>query len=85
MQDLKTGYLCHVSPRAQFYSQLIGSVMSIIFTTVAYTLYVQAFKIPGPSFPAPSAYVWLSFARLLRKPCCIYLSYLTQVNTVSSR
>jgi len=66
MQDLKTGYLCHVSPRAQFYSQLIGSVASIIVTTIAYDLYTRAFTIPGPLFPAPSAYIWLSFARLLR-------------------
>lgn len=67
MQDLKTGHLCHASPRAQFYGQLIGSSVSIIVTTTAYTLYNRAYVIPGPSFPAPTAYVWLSLARLLRK------------------
>ncbi|PBL03508.1 oligopeptide transporter [Armillaria gallica] len=66
MQDLKTGHLCHASPRAQFYGQLIGSAFSILVTTTAYTLYNRAYDIPGPSFPAPTAYVWLSLARLLR-------------------
>ncbi|KAJ2922549.1 hypothetical protein H1R20_g14535, partial [Candolleomyces eurysporus] len=66
MQDLKTGHLCHASPRAQFYGQLIGSSVSIIVTTTAFTLYNRAYEIPGPSFPAPTAYVWLGLARLLR-------------------
>lgn len=67
MQDLKTGHLCHASPRAQFYGQLIGSSVSILVTTTAYILYNRAYTIPGPSFPAPTAYVWLSLARLLRQ------------------
>ncbi|KAJ7455393.1 OPT oligopeptide transporter protein-domain-containing protein [Mycena galericulata] len=66
MQDLKTGHLCGASPRAQFFGQLIGSAVSIFVTTTAYTLYNRAYVIPGPSFPAPTAYVWLSLARLLR-------------------
>lgn len=66
MQDLKTGHLCHASPRAQFYGQIIGSTVSILVTTTAYMLYNRAYAIPGPSFPAPTAYVWLSLARLLR-------------------
>jgi len=65
MQDLKTGHLCHTSPRAQFFGQLIGSSVSIIVTTTAYSLYTRAYTIPGPSFPAPTAYVWLGMARLL--------------------
>ena len=67
MQDLKTGHLIHASPRAQFFGQLIGSSVSILVTTAAYSLYQRAYTIPGPSFPAPTAYVWLSLARLLRK------------------
>lgn len=67
MQDLKTGHLIHASPRAQFYGQLIGSSLSILVSASAYTLYQKAYSIPGPSFPAPTAYVWLSVARLLRK------------------
>lgn len=66
MQDLKTGHLIRASPRAQFYGQLIGSFLSIIVTATAYTLYNRAYQIPGPSFPAPTAYVWLGLARLLR-------------------
>ncbi|CCM06802.1 uncharacterized protein FIBRA_09102 [Fibroporia radiculosa] len=66
MQDLKTGHLIRASPRAQFFGQLIGSLLSILVTTTAYTLYTRAYQIPGPSFPAPTAYVWLGLARLLR-------------------
>ncbi|KAK7033176.1 OPT oligopeptide transporter protein-domain-containing protein [Favolaschia claudopus] len=66
MQDLKTGHLCGASPRAQFFGQLIGSAVSILVTTTGYSLYNRAYVIPGPSFPAPTAYVWLSLARLLR-------------------
>jgi uncharacterized oligopeptide transporter (OPT) family protein len=73
MQDLKTGHLIHASPRAQFYGQLIGSSVSIIVTSTAYSLYQRAYTIPGPSFPAPTAYVWLSLARLLREYFAPYL------------
>jgi len=66
MQDLKTGHLIRASPRAQFYGQVIGSSLSIIVTATAYTLYNRAYEIPGASFPAPTAYVWLGLARLLR-------------------
>ncbi|THH30332.1 hypothetical protein EUX98_g3842 [Antrodiella citrinella] len=66
MQDLKTGHLIRASPRAQFYGQLIGSTLSIVVTTTAYNLYNRAYQIPGPSFPAPTAYVWLGLARLLQ-------------------
>lgn len=66
MQDLKTGHLMRASPRAQFYGQLIGSTLSILVSSTAYSLYTKAYQIPGPSFPAPTAYVWLGLARLLR-------------------
>ncbi|KII89975.1 hypothetical protein PLICRDRAFT_138375 [Plicaturopsis crispa FD-325 SS-3] len=66
MQDLKTGHLLRASPRAQFFGQLIGSFVSIFVTTTAYNMYQRAYPIPGPSFPAPTAYIWLSLARLLR-------------------
>ncbi|KAG8897511.1 hypothetical protein FRC00_004156 [Tulasnella sp. 408] len=66
MQDLKTGHLLHASPRAQFYGQLIGSTLSIFVSATAYQLYAKAYTIPSPAFPAPTAYVWLSLARLLR-------------------
>ena len=66
MQDLKTGHLLRASPRAQFFGQMIGSVLSIFVTATAYNMYTKAYPIPGPTFPAPTAYVWLSLARLLR-------------------
>ncbi|KAG8898595.1 hypothetical protein FRC00_002601 [Tulasnella sp. 408] len=66
MQDLKTGHLLNASPRAQFYGQLIGSTLSIFVSATAYQLYAKAYTIPSPAFPAPTAYVWLSLARLLR-------------------
>lgn len=66
MQDIKTGHLLGASPRAQFQGQLIGSALSILVTSSAYALYTRAYPIPGPNFPAPTAYVWLSLARLLR-------------------
>lgn len=66
MQDLKTGHLIGASPRAQFYGQLIGSTFSIFVTATAYNIYTKTYEIPGPSFPAPTAYVWLNLARLLR-------------------
>ncbi|KAG8984932.1 hypothetical protein FRB90_005045, partial [Tulasnella sp. 427] len=66
MQDLKTGHLLHASPRAQFYGQMIGSTLSIFVSATAYQLYAKAYTIPSPAFPAPTAYVWLSLARLLR-------------------
>jgi uncharacterized oligopeptide transporter (OPT) family protein len=68
MQDLKTGHLVQASPRAQFYGQLIGSTLSIPVTAAAFILYNKVYTIPGPTFPVPMAYVWLSLARLLRKP-----------------
>ncbi|KAI0303847.1 OPT oligopeptide transporter protein-domain-containing protein [Multifurca ochricompacta] len=52
--------------QAQFYGQLIGSTLSIPVTVTAFILYNKAYTIPGPTFPAPTAYVWLSLARLLR-------------------
>lgn len=66
MQDLKTGHLCGASPRAQFYGQLIGSSVSIVVTTGVWEMYKRAYPIPGTTFPAPSAWVWLGLARLLR-------------------
>ncbi|GAN03520.1 OPT8 oligopeptide transporter [Mucor ambiguus] len=65
MQDLKTGYLLQASPKAQFYGQLIGSLISSFVATGAYLLYTSVYSIPGPEFPAPTAQVWLDMARLV--------------------
>lgn len=65
MQDLKTGYLLHASPKAQFYGQLIGSLISSFVATGAYLLYTSVYEVPGPEFPAPTAQVWLDMSRLV--------------------
>ena len=80
MQDLKTGHLIRASPRAQFFGQLIGSTLSILVTATAYSLYNRAYQIPGPSFPAPTAYVWLGLARLLRM-CSLYIRCFTSIDS----
>ena len=80
MQDLKTGHLIRASPRAQFFGQLIGSTLSILVTATAYSLYNRAYQIPGPSFPAPTAYVWLGLARLLRM-CSPYIGCFTSIDS----
>ncbi|PVF95675.1 OPT superfamily oligopeptide transporter [Serendipita vermifera] len=66
MQDFKTGHLVGASPRAQFQGQIVGSLISVLVTTTAFSLYSRTYQIPGPNFPAPTAYVWLNLARLLR-------------------
>lgn len=65
MQDFKTGHLTHTSPRSQFYGQIIGSLFGVFVSSFAYQLYVKAYHIPSPSFPAPAASMWLNFARLV--------------------
>jgi uncharacterized oligopeptide transporter (OPT) family protein len=66
MQDFKTGHLVGASPRAQFQGQIIGSLVSVLVTATAFDLYSRTYQIPGPNFPAPTAFVWLNLARLLR-------------------
>jgi OPT family oligopeptide transporter len=65
MQDLKTGHLIGASPKAQFYGQLLGSLVSSFVSTGAYLLYSSVYEIPGTEFPAPTAQVWLDMSRLV--------------------
>jgi uncharacterized oligopeptide transporter (OPT) family protein len=65
LQDLKTGHLLGVSPVAQFYGQLIGSVVSIAVSIGAYALYQAAYGVPSSQLPAPTARVWVALARLV--------------------
>ncbi|KAI8874707.1 hypothetical protein K501DRAFT_204169, partial [Backusella circina FSU 941] len=65
MQDLKTGHLIGASPKAQFYGQLLGSLVSSFVSTGAYLLYSSVYRIPGTEFPAPTAQVWLDMSRLV--------------------
>jgi len=67
MQDLKTGHLLRSSPRAQFYSQLIGSTLSAVVTVAAYQLYSHTYSIPSEQFPALVSHVWKDMAVLMQK------------------
>lgn len=57
MQDLKTGHLLRASPRAQFYGQLIGSAVSVVYAVLAYMLFTSAYEVPGPVLGVPVAQV----------------------------
>jgi OPT family oligopeptide transporter len=65
MQDLKTGHLLGASPKAQFYGQMIGSLVGAVLSTAVYKLYVNVYEIPGEMFQTPTAYVWIFTARLV--------------------
>jgi len=65
MQDLKTGQLLGVSPRAQFYCQIIGSLFSVLFSFLAYSLFSFVYPIPGSDLPVPTAPIWLEMTKLM--------------------
>lgn len=65
MQDLKTGHILGASPKAQFYGQMIGSLVGAVLSTVVYKMYVNVYEVPGPLFQTPTAYVWIFTARLV--------------------
>lgn len=65
MQDLKTGHLLGASPKAQFYGQIIGSLVGAVLSTAVYKMYVKVYEIPGEMFQTPTAYVWIFTARLV--------------------
>ncbi|KAL3479802.1 OPT oligopeptide transporter protein-domain-containing protein [Aspergillus californicus] len=65
MQDLKTGHLLGASPKAQFYGQIIGSLVGAVLSTAVYKMYVNVYEVPGPMFQTPTAYVWIFTARLV--------------------
>ena len=65
LQDLKAGHLIGASPKAQFYGQLIGSVVGAFVSAAVYKLYVSVYEIPGDLFQIPTAYVWIFTARLV--------------------
>ena len=66
MQDLKTGHLLRASPRAQFFSQLIGSTASIFVTVAAFQIYESTYSIPSADFPAPVSHIWKDMALLMK-------------------
>lgn len=65
MQDLKAGHLIGASPKAQFYGQIIGSVVGAFVSAAVYKLYVNVYSVPGELFQVPTAYVWIFTARLV--------------------
>ena len=65
MQDLKTGHLLGAAPRAQFWGQMIGSLVGAVVSAGVYRLYTSVYEIPGGMFQVPTAYVWIFTARLV--------------------
>ncbi|KAJ5576899.1 hypothetical protein N7535_003825 [Penicillium sp. DV-2018c] len=65
MQDLKTGHLLGASPKAQFYGQMIGSLVGAVLSTAVYKMYVNVYEVPGDMFQIPTAYTWIFTARLV--------------------
>lgn len=65
MQDLKTGHLLGAAPRAQFWGQMIGSLVGAVVSAGVYKLYTSVYDIPGEMFQVPTAYVWIFTARLV--------------------
>jgi len=65
MQDLKTGHLVGASPRAQFYAQLLGSLVSCAVSGWVYRIYDHVYHIPSPLFRIPTAAIWVDCARLV--------------------
>ena len=65
MQDLKTGHLIGAAPKAQFYGQLIGSLVGAVASAGVYKLYTNVYPVPSKLFQVPAAYVWLLTARLV--------------------
>ncbi|KAL9124438.1 MAG: hypothetical protein Q9217_006231 [Psora testacea] len=65
MQDLKTGHLLGAAPRAQFWGQMIGSLVGAIVSAGVYRLYTSVYDVPGGMFQVPTAYVWIFTARLV--------------------
>lgn len=65
LQDLKAGHLIGASPKAQFYGQMIGSLVGAFVSAAVYKLYVSVYQIPGELFEIPTAYVWIFTARLV--------------------
>ncbi|CAH2350737.1 putative oligopeptide transporter [[Candida] railenensis] len=65
MQDLKTGHLIGASPRAQFIAQLIGTMWSVVLSSVMYKVYNSVYRIPSEMFRIPTAVIWIDCSRLV--------------------
>lgn len=65
MQDLKTGFLVGASPKAQFIAQIVGTIYSVVFSSVMYKVYNYVYEIPSKTFRIPTAVVWIDCSRLV--------------------
>lgn len=65
MQDLKTGHLLGASPKAQFIAQVIGTLYSVVLSSVMYKVYNSVYEIPSLMFRIPTAVVWIDCSRLV--------------------
>ncbi|CAH9121078.1 unnamed protein product [Cuscuta epithymum] len=66
MQDFKTGYLTLASPRAMFFSQVIGTGMGCLITPLVFWIFYKAYPLGDPdgSYPAPYALMYRGIALL---------------------
>lgn len=68
LTDLKSGYLLGANPRKQFIAQFIGIFIGTIVVVPAfYMLIPTAADLGTDRWPAPSAQVWATVAKLLAK------------------
>lgn len=65
MQDLKTGHLIGASPKAQFIAQILGTLYSVVLSSVMYKVYNSVYKIPSDMFRIPTAVIWIDCSRLV--------------------
>jgi OPT family oligopeptide transporter len=65
MQDLKTGHLIGASPKAQFIAQILGTLYSVVLSSVLYKVYNSVYEIPSEMFRIPTAVIWIDCSRLV--------------------
>lgn len=65
MQDLKAGHLLGASPKAQFIAQIIGTLYSVVFSSIMYKVYNSVYEIPSKNFRIPTAVIWIDCSRLV--------------------
>ncbi|CAI0378105.1 unnamed protein product [Linum tenue] len=66
IQDFKTGYLTLSSPRAMFFSQIIGTFMGCVMSPLVFLLFLKSYPLGDPSgpYPAPYALIYRGIALL---------------------
>lgn len=66
MQDFKTAHLTSTSPRAMFFSQVIGTAVGCVTAPLSFFLFYKAFDIGNPNgeFKAPYALIYRNMAIL---------------------